>query len=193
MKRARYVKGIIGDHSYNLIDVGEKTFTAISVHLHPEYSRRTIANDICIIKFPNMAISTRPTVARACLPASDWHPAENTRCWAAGWGVTSSGRAATDLQEVDLKIISDETCQTTANAGYLVKGSMFCAGWLKGGKDGCQGDSGGPLICTDDTGKIPILTGVTSWGFGCGTENSPGVWTKVSTYTDWIGSLTMNI
>ena len=76
------------------------------------------------------------------------------RCWAAGWGVMDNGKAATDLQEVDLKIISDETCETTANSGYLVKDAMFCAGWLKGGKDGCQGDSGGPLICTDDEGTV---------------------------------------
>ena len=111
VKRPRYVKGVIGDHSYNFVDAGEKRFIAKSVHLHPEYSRRTIANDICIVKFPNMAISTRPTVARACLPPNGWHPEEGTRCWAAGWGVTSNGKAATDLQEVDLKIISDEKCE----------------------------------------------------------------------------------
>ena len=61
---------------------------------------------------------------------------------------------------------------------------MFCAGYLEGGKDGCQGDSGGPLICAIN--NQPVLVGITSWGFGCAKENSPGVWTKVSDYTNWI-------
>ena len=67
---------------------------------------------------------------------------------------------------------------------------MMCVGWLEGGKDGCQGDSGGPLICQDGDNQ-PVLHGVTSWGFGCGTKNSPGVWTKVSSYVPWIQSLMM--
>lgn len=33
----------------------------------------------------------------------------------------SNGRPADVLQEVDLKIISDETCEKTKNSGYLVK------------------------------------------------------------------------
>jgi len=123
--------------------------------------------------------------AHACLPPKGYTPPEHTRCWSAGWGIMSNGRPAEALQEVDLKIISDETCEKTKNSGYLVEGSMMCAGWLEGGKDGCQGDSGGPLICVDKENQ-PVLTGVTSWGFGCGTKNSPGVWTKVSSYIDWI-------
>jgi len=61
---------------------------------------------------------------------------------------------------------------------------MFCAGYLEGGKDGCQGDSGGPLICAVE--NRPVLIGITSWGHGCAEVNSPGVWTKVSDYTNWI-------
>ena len=62
---------------------------------------------------------------------------------------------------------------------------FFCRG-----KDGCQGDSGGPLICAVD--GQPILTGITSWGYGCAEANSPGVWTKVESYTGWIKSLMIN-
>jgi serine protease 12 (motopsin) len=45
------------------------------------------------------------------------------------------------------------------------------------------------LICTDETGKIPIVTGITSWGIGCGVVETPGVWTKVSSYLDWIAKV----
>jgi hypothetical protein len=98
-----------------------------------------VAHDICIIKFPDMSLKSRPTAARACLPPKNWHPKEGTKCWAAGWGIMEKNNIASDLQEVDLEIIADETCQKTANAGYLLDDIQFCAGTLKGGKDACQG------------------------------------------------------
>ena len=131
-------------------------------------------------------LSTLPNAAAACLPSSDSdHPEHGTRCWAAGWGKMGDGKIATALQEVDVGIIDDVTCLDTDNADHL-KDGMFCAGYLEGGKDGCQGDSGGPLVCAVD--NKPVLYGVTSWGFGCAKPNSPGVWTKVNNYIDWISS-----
>lgn len=43
-----------------------------------------------------------------------------------------------------------------------------------------QGDSGGPLVCHDK------LTGIVSWGTGCGEERLPGVYTDVAFMLDWI-------
>ena len=55
--------------------------------------------------------------------------------------------------------------------------------------DTCQGDSGGPLVCSNGKNSYGVqqyaLFGVTSWGKGCGKE-TPGVYTKVSMYLDWI-------
>lgn len=184
-RRPQYVRGTIGDHNWMEQEHGQQSYKATKLILHPDYSRRTIANDICIVKFPPMGLARRETAAPACLPPAGYTVPHGTRCWTAGWGIMSNGRAADVLQEVDLKVISDEQCEKTKNSGYLVKGAMMCVGWLEGGKDGCQGDSGGPLICQDGD-KQPILTGVTSWGFGCGTKNSPGVWTKVSSYVEWL-------
>ncbi len=40
-----------------------------------------------------------------------------------------------------------------------------------------QGDSGGPLV-VNRNGNFE-LSGVTSWGFGCGDVGSPGVYADV--------------
>ena len=64
---------------------------------------------------------------------------------------------------------------------------MMCAGSLSDRRrvDSCQGDSGGPLVCQDEGGRW-VLTGVISWGHGCGDPTYPGVYTRVSRFLRWI-------
>ena len=85
-----------------------------------------------------------------------------------GWGrVSTNGPLPSKLQEVAVKIVSDQTCQVAFDAygqGGTVSSNEVCAGGI-GGKDACQGDSGGPL-------SLPVnnqhtLAGIVSWGRGC--------------------------
>lgn len=184
------IKIVVGEHSTTVWDLGQFTAGVTSMHIHPEYHPGTFQNDICVLQTTDMNLRMRHTAAPACLPPKGWHPDVGTRCFAAGWGRMHFNEPARVLQEVDLDIISDERCLATPNAGTFMPEQMFCAGHLTGGKDACQGDSGGPLICVKD--EQPILVGVTSWGLGCGRPNSPGVWTKVTTYEPWIRTLMAN-
>jgi len=47
-----------------------------------------------------------------------------------------------------------------------------------------QGDGGGPLVCEQDGQWYQV--GVVSFGIGCGRLNTPGVYTRVSMYEQWI-------
>lgn len=80
------------------------------------------------------------------------------------------------------------------NVGKLISERQFndlvlCAGVLKGGMDSCQGDSGGPLMIP--TGRLSEPTvyyqiGIVSYGIGCARADVPGVYTRVSSFVEWI-------
>ena len=84
------------------------------------------------------------------------------------------------FNQVDVPIVSDGTCKL--EYPFSIADSMICAG--ETGKDSCQGDSGGPLYCYKD--GAGYLGGIVSWGRGCAGLFSPGVYTEVSYFVDWI-------
>ncbi|KAI9980442.1 hypothetical protein PInf_026302 [Phytophthora infestans] len=57
--------------------------------------------------------------------------------------------------------------------------------------DACVADTGGPLIKENGLGDLDdILIGLVNWGYGCGDAGSPTVYSRVSTATEWINSVT---
>ncbi|MEZ5844041.1 MAG: trypsin-like serine protease [Hyphomicrobiaceae bacterium] len=64
----------------------------------------------------------------------------------------------------------------------------ICAGLpFSGFDDSCNGDSGGPLMKIDFESRCPQLVGIVSWGArNCGNSLKPGVYTRVSSYIEWI-------
>jgi Trypsin len=71
-----------------------------------------------------------------------------------------------------------------------------------------SGDSGGPLLLRNEslafydtttnkntpTFEVPYLqVGVTSWGFGCGSDEFPGVYARVSAQFEWIRAEVCNL
>lgn len=49
-----------------------------------------------------------------------------------------------------------------------------------------QGDSGGPLAQVNENDE-PVIVGIVSWGmYPCGSVGAPSVYTRVSSFVDWI-------
>uniref|UniRef100_A0A7S3Q6F6 Peptidase S1 domain-containing protein n=1 Tax=Chaetoceros debilis TaxID=122233 RepID=A0A7S3Q6F6_9STRA len=89
------------------------------------------------------------------------------------------------LQHVDVPYIPNTSCCSDSYwySCSSITENMICAG--KKGKDSCIGDSGGPLYDKANN----VLVGITSWGIGCGRDNYPGVYSRVSAQADWIKSV----
>uniref|UniRef100_A0A665VYD0 trypsin n=1 Tax=Echeneis naucrates TaxID=173247 RepID=A0A665VYD0_ECHNA len=168
----------LGEHHIRYKDGPEQFIAAAAIIRHPNYDRYTINNDIMLIKLAEPAKFdeyVKPiALPSRCAPAG-------TKCLVSGWGATKSPFGCLKcLHCLDLPILSQEDCESSYP--NRITSSMFCAGFLEGGKDSCQGDSGGPLVCNGE------LQGVVSWGWGCAEVNRPGVYAKVCEFTDWIHS-----
>ena len=76
------------------------------------------------------------TIRPLCLPPADsWidPSTPGTVCVAAGWGAMGKkGEMPNRLQEVDIKLISRQTCEGIPGYSNQVTDRMFCAGHLEG-------------------------------------------------------------
>jgi secreted trypsin-like serine protease len=167
---------------------GGEELQATRVIPHEKYGEpNESSHDIALVELERDAV-TAPI--RIATPAERGLWAPGKQATAAGWGGKAyPGVGTTDeLQEVQVPIVPDADCdQAYANGvtGDFEAETMVCAG--EAGKDTCQGDSGGPLMVPDAGGAM-VLTGVVSWGFGCGFPTQYGVYARVgdTVLYDWI-------
>jgi secreted trypsin-like serine protease len=182
--------------SYNLTgeDTFEQTKSVSKVYVHPSYNSPVDSQwDLALIKLSS-AMTLDSCVGTVCLPESGVDVQPSTRCWISGWGTLKSGGERPNvLQEAEVTVISNEDCVTKYKYPRAnITNDMICAqGSTTNGTivDGCQSDSGGPLVCESD-GKWTVY-GATSWGYGCGEQDYPGVWSRVHDGLGWI-ERTMN-
>jgi trypsin len=151
-----------------------------TIVMHEDYDSSTISSDICLLKLSS-PLNLGAQVAGVTLPeAGDDFPA-GTAAVVSGWGVTDAGGASDVLMAVDVHIDSDADCESGYGSSYIPK-HHICASDKD--KDSCQGDSGGPMTCGADKKHC----GVVSWGYGCAQAGYPGVYSRTTTYVDWIKS-----
>jgi hypothetical protein len=98
--------------------------------------------------------------------------------------------ASRELLETLIPTVSRSRCQSLYQRhSYKIRSEQICAAdqSIKG-RDSCQGDSGGPMVAFDRNNR-PYVVGLTSWGIGCAQAGNPGVYTRVSSFHDWLLSL----
>lgn len=100
-----------------------------------------------------------------------------------GWGTSKEG--AKDgglLRTATVPVVSDNLCSAANSYGSAYDPSQYtCAGNFEQGKvDTCEYDSGTPLVVNG------TVAGITSWGVGCGRSHYPGLYTRISSFSDEI-------
>lgn len=168
------------------VDSGGQLGSVSAVIPHPAYSPSGYDNDIALLRLTSSLSGEHIDAVTPLLPAHEPILApDGTMATVTGWGTTSEGGSISEsLMQVDVPVLGPSSCRETAY-GTAISDNMLCAGFDDGGKDACQGDSGGPLVVSDQQTGYQ-LAGIVSWGNGCARESYPGVYTRVSRYTDWM-------
>jgi trypsin len=97
------------------------------------------------------------------------------------------------LQIAQINVISNTIANQPTRYGGLIDTTMIVAGRIDTSATGAgAGDSGGPLFDTDSLGNR-IQIGLVSFGNGLySTQQFPGVYTRVSSYINWINQSIFN-
>uniref|UniRef100_A0A8C9CIN3 trypsin n=1 Tax=Phocoena sinus TaxID=42100 RepID=A0A8C9CIN3_PHOSS len=156
----------LGAHNIEVLEGNEQFIKAAKIIVHPKYNRKTLDNDIMLIKLDPPATLNNQVAA---IPLPTRCAAAGTQCLISGWGNTkSSGSSFPELLQ----------CLEAPIPKHDVPGLP------EGGKDSCQVvalvDSGGPVVCNGQ------LQGIVSWAMACALKGKPGVYTKVCNYLSWI-------
>ena len=170
-------------------------FTAARIAVNPNYARLADSEggpyDSALIE--TTADLPGPPLALATTADAPYYAA-GAIARIAGWGLTESGPTRV-LMQATLPIVGDQECADSDQVTLAEATKMVCAGLPEGGIDSCQGDSGGPLTVVagaetpDRADDRTLLAGIVSWGYKCGAENRPGLYTRVATLTGWITPL----
>ncbi|XP_075895610.1 serine protease 57-like isoform X2 [Nelusetta ayraudi] len=159
-------------------------FTVASAIRHPNYDGHR--NDIMLLKLNG---SAQLNNAVQLIPLNMDRLRARSRCITVGWGDIGDNRTVADrLQEVNVTTLSQRVCRRRWAQGRVpIARTMVCGVGGAAVQGFCSGDSGGPLVCDG------AAAGVVSFsGRRCGNPITPDVYTRVSSFTDWITTVMNN-
>ena len=174
-----------------------------------EYNDTTLLNDIALIELTTavpqniatpMTVNSSSTGSKPIMFTQTNMLVDNETVIAAGWGENDRNNdpneqePSTMLKTVDLKLLGTDATECSNRSQFAKPNSRYsislttqdiCASGGNINRGICQGDSGGPLFIQGETENI--LLGVSSFvAMPCGSKNTPDVFTRVDTYTNWI-------
>lgn len=172
-----------GEGADRLCSPPPQNFGIEEIIVHPNYNKAQSHqhHDIGLIRLDRDA-ELHHYVTPICLPTDQFvasPPGRNVTV--TGFGHTGVKRHSGIKRKAKLPIMSQDQCKTKFGS-IEITDKQLCAGGLFA-IDSCSGDSGGPLM---SEGAFWTIEGVVSFGRKCGLEGWPGVYTRVSSYVDWI-------
>ncbi|XP_055634626.1 CLIP domain-containing serine protease B4-like [Toxorhynchites rutilus septentrionalis] len=161
--------------------------------IHEDYFQENGAdyNDIALIRL-DRSVNYTEFIQPICLPTTEElknRDLEGLQLTVAGWGETQHRLASRYQMHVGMPGWNNTRCREAfSGVQVAIRDTQLCAGGVKN-QDSCRGDAGGPLMKIEKIDGISawVLEGIVSFGMKkCGTENVPGVYTRISKYMDWI-------
>ncbi|MFF7970876.1 trypsin-like serine protease [Streptomyces sp. NPDC007905] len=167
---------VVGGRTY--LNGTNGTVSKVSkIWVDPDYTDATSGDDVAVL---TLSTSMPYTAASYVSSSQTGLYAPGTTARILGWGTTSeNGSSSNQLRTATVPVVSDSSCKSSYGSGF-VQTDMVCAGYTSGGVDTCQGDSGGPLLIGG------VLAGITSWGEGCAEAGYPGVYTRLTTFSNLV-------
>lgn len=155
---------------------------------HENYNKSSSDNDIALLHLANPVFFNK-YVLPVCLPVKNLAEQElmkeGTQTVVTGWGTQSENSAnnySSVLNYIEIPVAPRNECARAMRNS--ISDNMLCAGILGDKRDSCHGDSGGPMVTQFK--NTWFLVGLVSWGEGCGKLDNFGIYTKVSSYLEWI-------
>jgi secreted trypsin-like serine protease len=167
---------VIGGRTY--LNGTNGTVSKVSkIWINPAYTDATNGDDVAVLTL-STSMSYTPASYVASTDTGVYATGATARI--IGWGTTSeSGNSSNQLRTATVPIVSNSSCAGSYGTDFVAS-DMVCAGYTNGGTDTCQGDSGGPLLIGG------VLAGITSWGNGCAEAGYPGVYTRLTTFSNLV-------
>lgn len=193
--------------SSNDIASGGKIWRIESLVRHASYNGKTRkGHDIALLRVA-ASPSGQPDATLAPIRLANQPFPAGTALQLTGWGATDDLlHRPPNTREADkpvqafsrllrvgpLTLREPKDCNSNTNyathfPGWQMMEGQLCAGTppaIKEEIDSCQGDSGGPLVASRD-GRFELV-GLVSFGPSCGLPGTPGVYTNVAYYAEWI-------
>ncbi|XP_046988606.1 mite allergen Der p 3-like [Schistocerca americana] len=171
----------------NQLSAGGSRHQAVRLLPHPAYnSTDNMKNDVALVQVSPLFELDGVKISPVNLPEQGESTPDNVNPTVIGWGLIygpEDPTASDVLMEVQLQTVSLARCREIYIALWgngTVHDSQICAGVPDGGKGSCNGDSGGPLFVDGE------VVGLVSYAYGCARRGYPTIYTRVSSYIDWI-------
>ncbi|XP_046916503.2 trypsin-1 [Dermatophagoides farinae] len=191
---------------YTLFQQNIQMIPVAKIIIHPEWNSRRAQNDIALIRTTKPIVFNQ-RVQPICLPESknyELHGGQTVTV--AGYGYTTDNLVFNFLPDrlkaVRVPIVRMDNCRQTYNVSRIpITDRMICAGVTTYGRcsGAMRGDSGSALITYtndnndhDDDDRRAIHTGIVSFSLPCRMFGAPDVYTRTSSYIDWINNVINN-